>query len=151
MLLATMTNGARGREELRAWLRKAGLRATAARVAVLRVLTDERAPLSHGEVYDRVGEQGFDRATVYRNLVDLAEAGLVSRADLGDHVWRFELLSDTGQAGDVHPHFVCTDCGTVACLPSEAVAVHAPRGSPKSLRRRGALEIHINGLCDACA
>lgn len=146
-----MANGARGRDELRALLREAGLRATTARVAVLRVLTDEKVPLSHGEVYERVGDQGFDRATVYRNLVDLAEAGLVSRADLGDHVWRFELLDDAGHAVEVHPHFVCTDCGTVACLPTEAVAVRATRGSPKSLRRRGAIEININGLCDACA
>jgi Fur family transcriptional regulator, ferric uptake regulator len=137
--------------DLRALLREAGLRATTARVAVLRVLFDEKVPLSHGDVYERVAEQGFDRATVYRNLVDLAEAGLVSRADLGDHVWRFELLDDEGHASEAHPHFVCTDCGTVSCLPTESVAVRVTRGSPKSLRRRGAFEVNINGLCDACA
>jgi Fur family transcriptional regulator, ferric uptake regulator len=146
-----MANEAPGKEELRTLLRGAGLRATIARVAVLQTLMKERVPLSHGEVYDRVGDQGFDRATVYRNLVDLAEAGLLSRADLGDHVWRFELLDEGGHAVEVHPHFVCTDCGTVACLPSESVAVRATRGSPKSLRRRGTFEVNINGLCDACA
>jgi Fur family transcriptional regulator, ferric uptake regulator len=145
-----MATGAMDRGELRGVLREAGLRATTARVAVLSVLSSERVPLSHGEVYDRVADHGFDRATIYRNLMDLAEAGLVSRADLGDHVWRFELLDESGHATDVHPHFVCTDCGAVACLPTESVAVRATRGSPKSLRRRGTFEVNINGLCDAC-
>lgn len=136
--------------ELREVLRAAGLRATSARMAVLEVLLAARAPLSHGEVCDRVGDRGIDRATLYRNLIDLAEAGLVRRSDHGDHVWRFEWTG--GESADhqaaEHAHFVCSRCGTVSCLPEGAIAIHAVRGAPRSLRV-GA-EVQVRGVCDTC-
>lgn len=137
-------------EALRERLRKSGLRATTARVAVYRVLSEAKMPLSHAEVCSRIGDEGFDRATIYRNLVDLGEVGLVKRTDVGDHVWRFELTGDEGEhSSDVHPHFVCTGCGGVACLPEDAVVVRAVSGAPRSLG--DAVEVHVRGVCDACS
>jgi Fur family transcriptional regulator, ferric uptake regulator len=134
---------------LRDLLRTAGLRATSARVAVARVMSDAGAPLSHADVCERVGDQGFDRATIYRNLVDMVEAGLLRRADLGDHVWRFELTGADGEHDQgAHAHFVCSDCGTVECLPDGAVAVRPVRGAPRSLR--AGVEVQIRGRCDDC-
>ena len=43
-------------------------------------------------------------------LLGLTEAGLARRADLGDHVWRFEAI-DPNHVDDGHPHFVCSVCG----------------------------------------
>jgi len=138
--------------ELRSRLRAAGLRATTPRVAVLRRLTEAAAPLAHGEVADSLAPLGFDRATVYRNLIDLTEAGFARRGDLGDHVWRFELARGAGDhTPAAHPHFVCSECGTVACLPEAAVAVRPSRGAPRALRRRSAVEIQVRGVCDGCA
>lgn len=135
---------------LRARLRDNGLRATAARVAVLEGLSDAEGPLSHAEVYALVEDEGFDRATVYRNLIDLTEVGLARRYDLGDHVWRFELADEAdAHAEDPHPHFVCNECGIIECLPDDAVALRAVRGAPRSLRGPG-LEVQLRGLCDAC-
>jgi Fur family ferric uptake transcriptional regulator len=139
----------KGIEGLRNQLREVGLRATGPRMAVLRYLAQVGAPVSHAQVYEKVAAAGIDRATVYRNLVDLADAGLLRRSDLGDHVWRFELVHVAGSQ-TVHPHFVCTDCGTVACLPQESVELHAVRDAPKALRRQG-LEIQVRGQCDACS
>lgn len=141
--------------ELRDRLRAAGLRATSARVSVLRCLQASTAPLTHAEVYEQVAADGFDRATVYRNLVDLAEVGFVRRYDLGDHVWRFELLRE-GEGGEAahsaegHPHFVCSDCGTVECLPAAVVSVQSNRGGPRALKKGAGLEIQIRGLCNDC-
>jgi Fur family ferric uptake transcriptional regulator len=138
-------------DRLQAILRDAGLRATAARVAVLGRLHGARAALSHGEVADSLAEQGLDRATVYRNLVDLTEAGLVRRTDIGDHTWRFEVLEGSqNHAPDAHPHFVCGGCGVVACLPEDAVAIRAVRGAPKALRGK-AIAVQVRGLCDSCS
>lgn len=136
--------------ELRDVLRAAGLRATSARMAVLEVLLEASAPISHGEVCDRVGERGIDRATLYRNLIDLAEAGLVRRSDHGDHVWRFEWIGRESEShkNAEHAHFVCSRCGTVSCLPDGAIAVHAVRGAPRSLRV--GVEIQVRGVCDTC-
>ncbi|XXF77663.1 Fur family transcriptional regulator [Myxococcaceae bacterium GXIMD 01537] len=131
-------------------IRGAGLRSTAPRVAVLRELEGARSPLSHAELVDALGSEGYDRVTIYRNLTDLTEAGLVVRADLGDHVWRFELRRESGQHAGTHPHFTCTDCGTVSCLPDEAVKLASTRGAPKSVAARK-VEIQLRGLCDRCA
>lgn len=131
-------------------IRTAGLRSTAPRVAVLRELQAARAPLSHAELVEALGHEGYDRVTIYRNLTDLTEAGLVARADLGDHVWRFELKREGGPHAGSHPHFTCTECGAVTCLPEEVVKVASARGAPKSVAARK-VEIQLRGLCDRCA
>jgi Fur family ferric uptake transcriptional regulator len=135
--------------ELKQRLRDAGLRATSARIAVLRALEAGDGPSSHAEVFESVAALGFDRATIYRNLVDLSDAGLARRTDHGDHVWRFELVGEDGHDAELHPHFVCNACGTVACLPEGALTVQGRRGIPRSLRRRD-VEIQVRGLCDEC-
>lgn len=130
-------------------IRGAGLRSTAPRVAVLRELEAATSPLSHADLVDALGHAGYDRVTIYRNLTDLTEAGLVVRADLGDHVWRFELLrADKAHSGN-HPHFTCTDCGTVSCLPEQSVRLTSTKGAPKAVAAR-AVEVHLRGLCDRC-
>ncbi len=137
--------------ELTNTLRAAGLRRTAPRIAVLQRLESAVTPLSHADIAERLAPVGYDRATVYRNLIDLVEAGLVTRADLGDHVWRFELVGTGGKPHAVeHAHFLCTDCGDVACLPDSAVKVVAVRGAPRSVGK-ASVEVQLKGLCDACA
>jgi Fur family ferric uptake transcriptional regulator len=134
---------------LRERIREAGLRATSARLAVLRCLVDASAPLSHGDVYAHVARLGYDRATTYRNLIDLTDAGIARRTDHGDRVWRFELAGDSRHATDAHPHFICEECGTVECLPEDAVGVTGRRGMPRSMRKK-AVEIQVRGVCDDC-
>ncbi|UJR85298.1 Hypothetical protein I5071_73780 [Sandaracinus amylolyticus] len=150
-LVATLaTKAPRKSGELKTLLRDAGLRATAARTAVFQCLIDAGGPLSHAEVCDRLADAGFDRATVYRNLADLTEAGLVRRTDLGDHLWRFELTTKVEHPIDeVHPHFVCTECGTVACLPEGAVTLNPVKGAPKSFKT-GTVEVQVRGTCNGC-
>lgn len=134
--------------ELRESLRELGLRATAPRLAVLAALHEAAAPLAHDEVMLRIGE-GFDRATVYRLLADLAEAGLLRRMDLGDHVWRYELLDACRAIADDHAHFLCTTCGEVACLPE--VEVRAVDGGRLPEALRGAdVELKLTGTCRDC-
>lgn len=136
--------------DLKLVLREAGLRATSARAAVLRCLMDAGAPLSHAEVCEWLAPLGYDRATLYRNLMDLTEAGIASRTDLGDHLWRFELLSaDREHHAELHPHFVCSSCGDVSCLPEDAVNVTTARGVPRAVKKRE-VEIQIRGVCNDC-
>lgn len=126
-------------------LRAAGLRRTSARVAVLERLAKSTAPLSHGELADALGPHDCDRATVYRNLMDLFEAGIVARTDMGDHVWRFSFISPDGEVhGKQHPHLVCSDCGNVVCLPDVKVKIAARKPIPD-------VEVQLRGLCESCA
>ena len=126
------------------------MRSTAPRVSVLERLRRADAPLSHAEIAEDLLPMGFDRATIYRNLVDLAEAGLVSRVELGDHVWRYEVRSTEPRDGDGdHPHFVCNDCGTVSCLPKVRVNVRPAPGSRRSIVAEIS-DVVLKGRCESC-
>lgn len=135
------------REAIRERIRAAGLRSTAARIAVLEVLDAATAPLSHQDLVERLGPEGWDRATLYRNLTDLAEVGMLRRVDHGDHVWRYERAEP--HQGE-HPHFVCTSCGDVSCIPEVSVDLPASADVPRSVRARK-VQVQIQGECDACA
>jgi Fur family transcriptional regulator, ferric uptake regulator len=130
-------------------LRQSHLRATASRLAVLNLLLCERRPLSHAEVAHALHSDGFDRSTVFRNLRDLAEAAILSRVDLGDHAWRFELRTHDNLSETHHSHFVCERCSSVSCLDDSRVG---------ALSRRlvlGAIvasvsEVVVRGCCRHC-
>lgn len=117
---------------------------------MLRRLTAATTPLSHAEVAEALAGDGFDRVTVYRNLVELAEAGLAVRVDLGDHVWRFELRREGAQHQQDHPHFVCVDCGGVACLAGVTVSVHPARGAKRAAFGQ-VTEVVLRGHCVRCS
>lgn len=139
-----MPRRARTHDDLRKEIRGAGLRATPSRVLTLNLLRTQGQPISHSEAADRLATRDLDRVTVYRNLTDLADAGLARRIDHGDHVWRFEAVT----AGHEHPHFVCTACGTVECLPE--VQLTTPRArAPRAVRAKE-VEVQIRGVCDSC-
>ena len=135
-------------DDLREALRARGMRVTPARLAVLALLRASDQPLSHAEVGDYLAAHAWDQATLYRNLIELAEVGLVRRTDVGDHVWRFEATQGNHDAA-THPHFTCTVCGSVECLPP--VELVATRGKlPRALRQRQ-IEVHVRGVCDQCS
>jgi Fur family ferric uptake transcriptional regulator len=119
-----------------------------ARVTVLEYLAANQQPMSHGDIAEALFSDGLDRATVYRNLMDLSDAGIVERTDLGDHVWRFELRKSDDEHG--HPHFMCTECGSIACLGEDVVQIVATRAAPRAIAKRE-VAVHIKGRCDSCA
>jgi len=138
------------RDEIRSRIRDAGLRVTMARVAALEKLDAASSPLSHAELAEVLVPEGLDRATVYRNLIDLTEANLVSRSELGDHVWRFE-SHRAGHTHDCepHPHFVCVDCGKVSCLADVKLEITPSPGSKQSVIRELS-EVLLKGHCTDC-
>jgi Fur family ferric uptake transcriptional regulator len=141
-------------QRIRERIRSLGLRATAGRIAVVERLLEYDRPVTHGELAEALAPQGFDRASLFRNLVDLTESGLVSRTDLGDHVWRY-YLGDLERPPDAeshyaeHPHFVCVQCGRTMCLHNVTVVIKASPNAPRSVRSHQA-EINLRGLCDNC-
>jgi Fur family ferric uptake transcriptional regulator len=119
------------------------------RVAVLRLLEDAIKPLSHAEVCDALAAYGFNRATLYRVLMGLSESELLSRIDVGDHIWRFELRRSAHGRSRDHPHFVCTVCGNVSCLPGVRVRL-VPTSPAERAISTGAVTIQFKGPCDRC-
>jgi Fur family transcriptional regulator, ferric uptake regulator len=144
-----MSAGSRSEEvaEIRELVRAAGLRCTAARLAVMQRLRQATSPLSHAEIADDLVPLGFDKATVFRNLIDLAEAGVVNRSELGDHVWRFELRDPNDPESGTHPHFVCVECGSVTCLSDVEFNTATRRRASKVGR---ITEVLLKGRCVKC-
>lgn len=138
-------------KEFQDLLRSAGLRSTAPRLAVLEYFHAHGGPNSHAELFEAVGDKGFDRATIYRVLMSLADANILSRTDLGDHVWRFELKKGVGGAEhtEEHPHFVCVDCGEVSCLPGLSIKLDGNTKAPKSVSKNK-VAVQLKGRCDNC-
>lgn len=134
-------------EKIRELLRERGLRATPARIAVLEELRKANSPLTHAEIADTLVPLGYDKATVFRNLNGLAEADLVFRTELGDHVWRFEVLDPDNPHQEMHPHFVCVSCGDVRCLGNLEFTTR----SKKHTEEIGDItEILLKGHCHNC-
>ena len=148
-------------EAAKARIREAGLRCTAARLAVMDHLGSAGGPRTHAEVSEALASLGFDRATIYRNLTELTEKNLLSRVELGDHVWRFEIKRPGahGAPGEEHPHFLCTTCGEISCLDDVRVAITPkPRrqAAPSATRATRPTRIHsvtevlLKGRCEDC-
>ncbi|MGI5284810.1 Fur family transcriptional regulator [Nonomuraea polychroma] len=91
-------------------LRQAGLRVTAARLAIMQTVRDADHPdvddVYHG-VRERVGQVSLQ--AVYDSLHALNEAGLVRKIEPMGSPARYE-----SRVGDNHHHVVCRECGTVA-------------------------------------
>ncbi len=135
------------RDKARAILHERGLRATAPRLAVLRVLAESDGPLSCGDVLARLGDTDWDPATVFRNLVKLREAGIAPVVSRAEGIDRYA-LAPPGGAVHRHPHFVCEDCGRVACLPVELTASMSVDGPWAQSVEKASVE--IRGHCPDC-
>jgi Fur family ferric uptake transcriptional regulator len=133
--------------EARRILKEAGLRSTPARISVINALKRSSKPQTHAELADQLVPLGFDKATVFRNLTDLAEADLVIRTELGDHVWRF-LLADPDHDRSSHPHFVCMDCGMVSCIDDMPLPNATLRRAHNIARIS---EVLVKGHCGTCS
>jgi Fur family ferric uptake transcriptional regulator len=92
-------------------MRRAGLRASAGRTAVVELLGRQSCLLTAQEIADGLREQGSagSTATVYRALETLYELGLVRRFD-SDGIARYEPIDPSG---DHHHHVVLEPNGDV--------------------------------------
>ncbi|WP_405866900.1 transcriptional repressor [Streptomyces sp. NBC_01515] len=127
-------------------LRGAGLRVTAARVALLETVRhgdhlDVEAVASG--VRDRVGHISLQ--AVYDALHALTSAGLIRRIEPAGSPARFE-----GRVGDNHHHLMCRSCGVVAdvdCAVGEAPCLTAADDQGFSIDEA---EVIYWGLCPTC-
>lgn len=78
----------------------------------------------------------------------MTQAGLLRRAELGDHVWRFEAIRGNQREHESgHPHFICVDCGEVTCLHD----VQLTTSSQRVTEQIGEVtEILVRGHCNQC-
>jgi Fur family transcriptional regulator, ferric uptake regulator len=128
-------------------LRAAEGRLTPARLAVLEILLDSAAALSHHDIEDAIEQRGLDvdRVTLYRVLDWLVERDLAHRIAAEDRVWRFNAVDRVH--GSEHAHFHCTRCGQIVCLegPDSTAAFALPKGYEPERT-----EVTVHGRCPRC-
>jgi Fe2+ or Zn2+ uptake regulation protein len=128
-------------------LRSAGLRVTAARVALLETVRDGDhlgvEAITAG-VRDRVGQVSLQ--AVYDALNALAAAGLVRRIEPAGSPARYE-----GRLRDNHHHVVCRSCGAVADV--DCAVGQAPCLTPSDDHGFSIDEAEVThwGLCLECS
>jgi len=134
-------------DESRKLLHERGLRVTVPRLAVLNILAQTKRPLSHTEVLECLGETKWDAATVYRNLVRLRDAGIAPVVSRANGIDRYALVK-AEDSGHHHPHFLCEDCGHIACLP-EALTASISMGGRWATSVQNAV-VQFRGECPDC-
>ncbi|GGW70956.1 transcriptional repressor [Streptomyces lucensis JCM 4490] len=128
-------------------LRGAGLRVTAARVALLEAVRQGGhlgVEAIASKVRERVGHISLQ--AVYEALHALTAAGLVRRIEPAGHPARFE-----GRVGDNHHHIVCRSCGAVAdvdCAVGDAPCLTASDDRGFSIDEA---EVVYWGTCPDCS
>lgn len=129
-------------------LQAAGHRVTVPRRAVVETLLDAgRDHITAEELAERVHYRHPDihRATVYRTLEKLQDAGLVSHVHLGHGPSTFHL----GQGA--HHHAVCTACGETIDLPPDALQPVGEQLERAHGWRLTDQHFALSALCPACA
>ena len=138
-------------DRMLAELKKAGLKLTPQRIAIVREIADDLSHPTAQSLFDRLRPAfpTMSFATVYNTLDTLARCGLTGALHLGGAV-RFDPNTEP------HHHAVCDACGVVVDLPAE--------GSPRALRNAAAAaaaaaagfeiraeERTYRGLCGRCS
>jgi Fur family transcriptional regulator, ferric uptake regulator len=144
-------------------LREVGQRVTRPRVALLAcVLTSAGEHFSANELLEQVcrTEPSIHRATVYRTLEGLANAGVLTHVHLERGLTAYHLSDDTRRAltaksarrdGEPHLHAQCTRCGQVVDLPATVLVDAERRVRQVSGFRLDATHVALSGLCKNCA
>ncbi len=100
------------KERLDDFIRRKGLRRTGQRDMIIKAAFSKDDHFTAEELFDRVRKSSSDisRATVYRTLGLLVEAGLLREIDLGENQTTYDpnFLDKPS-----HNHLVCIDCGRV--------------------------------------
>jgi Fe2+ or Zn2+ uptake regulation protein len=136
-----------GSPDIEERLRAAGLRVTAPRAAVLRVLVDSTDHPRVDQVIERVRLAGVSISTqaAYDVCEALHAAALARRFEPAGHPARYE-----ARVGDNHHHLVCRACGhttDVDCATGEAPCLEPADAAGFAVDEA---EVTYWGICPAC-
>ena len=129
---------------IRRVLEDSGLRCTPQRFAVMAFLMDCHRHPTAQEIFETVNrvDPRSSRATIYNNLRDLVQAGLVREVAVEGRAARFDAKPTR------HHHFICDRCGNVEDMEWYDVPRPASRNLGKRLIRE--CELIFRGLCIKC-
>ncbi|HLV09197.1 MAG TPA: Fur family transcriptional regulator [Halanaerobiales bacterium] len=125
-----------------------GIRCTEQRLAILKVLLEERKPLSVRDIFNdlKKKKQEIRLSTIYRNLNRFVNKGLVKKMELKPNKKEkyFELKD-----GNHHHHLICVNCGKI--IPVDCpLKLFEKDLSSRTKYRILDHRIKLYGLCPKC-
>ena len=131
------------------FLRGRGMRATTERRLLIREIFAQHGHIDADSILAAVRARGLSisRATVYRNLELLVEAGLAHKVRLAGRRYLYEHL----HAGQRHDHLACRRCGRMVEFVSPGITAllgEICRAHGFDARQN---QLQILGLCRDCA
>ena len=132
-------------DQIRQALEERGLRCTRQRYAVMVFLLEHNSHPTAVDIFEAVNhlDPRSSRATIYNNLRDLVQAGLVREVAAEGRSARFDAK------GIRHNHFICDRCGTVEDVEWTGMLPPVPASLGKRVLRES--ELIFRGLCATCA
>ena len=130
-------------------LRKLGLKATLPRLRILQLFQESKSKhLNADDVYRLLHDENIDMglATVYRVLMQFADAGILIRRHFESVASVFEL-----NEGGHHDHLICTNCGKMEEFLDAEIE---ERQEAVAKERNFVLHEHslsLYGFCGECA
>ncbi|GAA5494402.1 Fur family transcriptional regulator, ferric uptake regulator [Rubritalea squalenifaciens DSM 18772] len=97
---------------LNEFIKKKGLRSTPQRNAIVDTIFESKDHFTADELWERIRKTNSkaSRATLYRTLSLLVEAGLLQEIDLGEDQKTYDPNFNNSPS---HNHLICVDCGYV--------------------------------------
>ncbi|HSW88859.1 MAG TPA: Fur family transcriptional regulator [Candidatus Saccharimonadales bacterium] len=128
-------------------LNEAELRATPARIAVMKLLETTNTPVDVSMIIEYLEEKNIktDPATAFRIVNMFMEKGLVKQISFNEGKFRYELSSKAD-----HHHLICENCGQIQDISDCAISELEGDIKKKKgfLVKRHSLEFF--GLCENC-
>ncbi len=128
-------------------LNEAELRATPARIAVMKLLETTNTPVDVSMIIEYLEEKNIktDPATAFRIVNMFMEKGLVKQISFNEGKFRYELSSKAD-----HHHLICENCGQIQDISDCAI----PELEGDIKKKKGFLvkrhSLEFFGLCKNC-
>ena len=116
---------------IQAILKQKSIKATTARISLIEKFISFNKPLCYEDIKNYIS---MDKATFYRNVSTLEEAGILNAFETNSKKRYFELKET------LHAHFVCLVCNGVECIKN--IDLQLPDVEINN--------IIINGKCKNC-
>ena len=134
-------------EKLLSLSKEKGLKLTPQRMVIFRILSESNQHVTVDQVYQKASAEYpmLSPATVYRNMEQMVDAGLLTRLDLGGSSMRYDTNLEE------HHHFVCTECGKVSDVYLEDIQYKMDANrSHLEKAKINSLDLHLQGICEEC-
>ena len=128
------------------------IKSTPFRVLLLKILSASKLPLSAAQILEELRTESlkakvrFDRATLFRNLKSLEEAGVLISSDFGRGASYYRLNSSQHH----QHHIFCVSCERVEALDACVISPMVEKAQRRGFTVLGH-HLELTGLCPKCA